>query len=209
MLRGGLTDGPPQPGSAATALSPAGRAPGQDGPLPRAVPSRVMIPELKVSAPVVPLGLDKDGRIAAPPPGNPGLTGWYKDAPTPGEKGTAVVVGHVDNFSGPAVFYGLGGLKKGSTVRVARKDGWTAVFEVYGVRVFDKEDFPAAKVYGSTGRPELRVLTCGGGYSAGAGYTGNVVVFARLAKTVRRGPEPSARQAPGVPRAPLPVLRGA
>ncbi|MFG2226820.1 class F sortase [Streptomyces sp. NPDC048644] len=205
MLRGGLADGPPQPGSAATSLSPADRPPGGAGPLPRSAPSRVVIPDLRVSAPVVPLGLDADGWIEAPPPGSPGLTGWYRDAPTPGERGTAVVVGHVDDFSGPAVFYRLGSLKKGSTVRVARKDGRTAVFEVYGVQVFDKKDFPAATVYGSRGRPELRVLTCGGGYSAGAGYTGNVVVFARLAKTVQDVPGDEGER----DRAALPALRGA
>ncbi|MEV0372156.1 class F sortase [Streptomyces sp. NPDC050636] len=185
LVRNGLSDeadGPPQPGGAVRPVSPAGSRPDAPAPapLPRSAAVRVAIPSIKVSAPVVPLGLDKDGWIAAPPPENPHLAGWYEDAPSPGENGTAVVVGHVDNFSGPAVFYGLGALKKGSTVRVTRKDGRTAVFEVYGIQVFAKKDFPSEQVYGATGRPELRVLTCGGGYSASAGYAANVVVFARM-----------------------------
>ncbi|WP_310723288.1 class F sortase [Streptomyces sp. N2A] len=182
MLRQGLSDapdGPPQPG-AATSVVPGGAAGPAAAPLPRSAPAEVDIPSLAVSAPVLPLGLDKDGWIEAPPDGNPNLAGWYADAPSPGERGTAVLVGHVDTHSGPAVFYGLGRLAKGSTIRVIREDGRTAVFEVYGVQVFDKRDFPARKVYGSTGRPELRVLTCGGPYAAGSGYTGNVVVFARM-----------------------------
>lgn len=188
MVRSGLSDeagGPPQPDAGTTAVSPADRRPGPSAPppLPRSAAARVTIPSIKVSAPVVPVGLDKDGRIEAPPPADPNLAGWYADAPAPGENGTAVVVGHVDNFSGPAVFYGLGALKKGSAVRVTRADGRTAVFEVYGVQVFGKKSFPAERVYGTTGRPELRLLTCGGGYSAGAGYAGNLVVFARLART--------------------------
>ncbi|TJZ49562.1 class F sortase [Streptomyces piniterrae] len=185
LVRNGLSDqaeGPPQPGGGARPISPAESRPDASGPAPltRSAAARVAIPSLKVSAPVVPLGLDKDGWIAAPPPENRNLAGWYADGPAPGENGTAVIVGHVDNVSGPAVFFGLGSLKKGSTIRVTRKDGRAAAFEVYGIQVFAKKDFPSARVYRATGRPELRVLTCGGGYSASAGYTGNVVVFARM-----------------------------
>jgi LPXTG-site transpeptidase (sortase) family protein len=144
------------------------------------VPDRVRIPVIQVDAPVTPVGVDADGWVAAPPPENPNLAGWFKGAVTPGEKGTAVVVGHVDNTSGPAVFYGLGALKKGNHVEIHRQDGRKAVFEVYGVEVFEKNDFPGDRVYGSKGTPELRVITCGGGYTKQTGYQGNVVVFARL-----------------------------
>ncbi|GAA3854333.1 hypothetical protein GCM10022207_16900 [Streptomyces lannensis] len=61
-----------------------------------------------------------------------------------------------------------------------RRDGSTAVFTVYAVQVFQRKDFPDAKVYGPAARPELRVITCGGGYSRRTGYRGNVVVFARF-----------------------------
>ncbi|MEU8681743.1 class F sortase [Streptomyces sp. NPDC048611] len=184
MVRQGLSgeaDGPPQPGAGSALfpgdLPPAGPPP---PPLPRSAPARVAIPSLDVSAALMPLGLDERGGIEAPPAEDPGLAGWYADAPTPGENGTAVIVGHVDSRSGPAVFYGLGALEKGRAIRVTREDGRTAVFEVYGTQVFDKRKFPSRKVYGTTGRPELRVLTCGGAYTAGSGYAGNVVVFARM-----------------------------
>jgi hypothetical protein len=172
--------GPPQPASAAAADS---RVPGtfrSVQALPYAQPDRVRIPAIRVDAPVMPVGLDPDGWVAAPPPEDPNLAGWFTGAVSPGEKGTAVVVGHVDNKQGPAVFYGLGALKKGSRVEVARKDGKTAVFEIYGVEVFAKANFPGDRVYGSKGAPELRVITCGGGFSKQHGYDGNVVVFARL-----------------------------
>ncbi|MET9908320.1 class F sortase [Streptomyces sp. NPDC006476] len=172
--------GPPQPASAAAADS---RVPGtfrSVQALPYAQPDRVRIPAIRVDAPVMPVGLDPDGWVAAPPPEDPNLAGWFTGAVSPGEKGTAVVVGHVDNKQGPAVFYGLGALKKGSRVEVARKDGKTAVFEIYGIEVFAKANFPGDRVYGSKGAPELRVITCGGGFSKQHGYDGNVVVFARL-----------------------------
>ncbi|KPC64032.1 class F sortase [Streptomyces chattanoogensis] len=187
MLRSGLSDeadGPPQPGGgAAPAPAPVRGRPSGPAPLARSAVTRVTIPSLGISAPVVPLGLDKDGWIAAPPARNPRLAGWYAQAPAPGERGTAVIVGHVDTYTGPAVFYRLGTLEKGRTIRVTRKDGRTVVFEIYGIRVFAKDRFPARQVYGATGRPELRLLTCGGGYSASGGYAGNVVVFARMTGT--------------------------
>jgi sortase family protein len=174
--------GPPQPARAAAADSP---VPGATfapvaASLPFSAAERVMIPAIRVDAPVVPVGLDGDGWVAAPPPEDPNLAGWFSGAVSPGEKGTSVIVGHVDNKSGPAVFYGLGSLKKGHHIEVRRQDGTTAVFEIYGVEVFAKDSFPSDRVYGSKGAPELRVITCGGGFSKQNGYDGNVVVFARL-----------------------------
>ncbi|WP_328875332.1 class F sortase [Streptomyces sp. NBC_00287] len=174
--------GPPQPASAAAADS---RVPGSTftnapAPLPYAEPDRVRIPAIRVDAPMMPVGLDAAGWVGAPPPEDPNLAGWFSGAVSPGEKGTAVVVGHVDNQQGPAVFYGLGALQKGNRVEVTRKDGKTTVFEIYGIEVFEKNNFPGDRVYRSKGTAELRVITCGGGFSKQNGYNGNVVVFARL-----------------------------
>jgi sortase (surface protein transpeptidase) len=126
------------------------------------------------------LGLTKTGSLDVPPAGQRNLAGWYEAGTTPGETGTAIVAGHVDNADGPAVFYGLGALKRGGTVEVDRRDGGVAVFTVDAVEVYDAKDFPDEKVYGAASRPELRVITCGGGYSRATGYQGNVVVFAHL-----------------------------
>ncbi|MCL6738215.1 class F sortase [Streptomyces neyagawaensis] len=175
--------GPPQPAQAAAADSrstPHGTFTNVPDPLPYAMVERVRIPSIQVDAPVVPVGLDAQGWVDAPPAEDPNLAGWFTGAPSPGEKGTAVVVGHVDNNQGPAVFYGLGALKKGSRVEVQRGDAKTAVFEIYGIEVFAKNNFPGDRVYGNSGIPELRVITCGGGFSKQNGYDGNVVVFARL-----------------------------
>ncbi|MDL5205166.1 class F sortase [Streptomyces sp. ALI-76-A] len=176
--------GPPQPASAAAAESRAtpGAFERTPDPLPYSMPDRVRIPSIRVDAPVMAVGLDADGWVGAPPPEDPNLAGWFTGAVTPGEKGTAIVVGHVDNKQGPAVFYGLGALKPGHRVEIARQDGKTAVFEIYGIEVFEKDNFPGDRVYGSKGSPELRVITCGGGFSKQNGYDGNVVAFARLAE---------------------------
>ncbi|MGP9020959.1 class F sortase [Streptomyces sp. BR1] len=143
-------------------------------------PVRIRIPAIRVDAPVLPLGLAGDGSLAVPPPGKSDSAGWYKDGTAPGAVGTAVMAGHVDDARGPAVFYALGVLKKGARVEVVRRDRGTAVFTVDAVEVFGNDGFPNRRVYGAVGRPELRVITCGGGFSEASGYRGNVVVFAHL-----------------------------
>ncbi|WP_328877731.1 class F sortase [Streptomyces sp. NBC_00299] len=179
---GEFDEGPPQPASAAAPDTrvPGGLFAGATQPLPYALPDRVRIPGIQVDAPMIPVGLDVDGWVGAPPPEDPNLAGWFTGSVSPGEKGTAVVVGHVDNSQGPAVFYGLGGLQKGNRVEIVRKDGKTAVFEIYGIEVFEKNNFPGDRVYASKGSAELRVITCGGGFSQQNGYDGNVVAFASL-----------------------------
>ncbi|MBZ3905328.1 class F sortase [Streptomyces griseiscabiei] len=175
--------GPPQPASAAAADSgatPHGTFTDVPDPLPYSMVDRVRIPSIRVDAPAMAVGLDAQGWVDAPPARDPNLAGWFTGAVSPGEKGTAVVVGHVDNDQGPAVFYGLGALKKGTEVEIRRADRKTAVFEIYGIEVFEKNNFPGDRVYGNSGIPELRVITCGGGFSKQNGYDGNVVVFARL-----------------------------
>ncbi|MFH8606856.1 class F sortase [Streptomyces sp. NPDC018029] len=172
--------GPPQPASAAAADRAPESGDGAPAPLTFSPAERIRIKGIQVDAPIMQVGLDSEGWVDAPPPGDPNLAGWFTGAVSPGETGTAVVVGHVDNQQGPAVFYGLGSLKKGQRVEVERRDKKTATFEIYGVEVFDKDNFPGERVYGNSGTPELRVITCGGGFSKHAGYDGNVVVFARL-----------------------------
>lgn len=172
---------PPQP-SAAQAADGGGPPAQETGApaLPPSPPTRITIPSIKVDAPLTGLGLTKDGSLEVPPAARRDLAGWYESGTTPGDRGTAIVAGHVDNAEGPSVFYALGALKKGQPVEVRRTDGRTAVFTVDAVEVYDSRAFPDDKVYGAAERPELRVITCGGGYSKKTGYLGNVVVFAHL-----------------------------
>lgn len=154
--------------------------------LPRSPARQLAIPAIMIESPVMGLGLDGKGRLTAPPVDNPRLVGWYQKGPAPGENGTALMVGHRDTRTGPAIFLNLNALKPGDKVDVARSDRRTAVFTVDRVRTYKKEAFPDAEVYGHTGRPELRLLTCGGSFDKKAGYSANVVVFAHLTD-VRQG----------------------
>ncbi|MDT0612513.1 class F sortase [Streptomyces lancefieldiae] len=183
LLVGGAGPGtgtPPQP-SAAQARTGAGqgRAPAAPA-LPPSPPDRIRVPAIGVDAPLTGLGLTPSGSLDVPPAERKNLAGWYEAGTTPGERGTAIVAGHVDNTEGPAVFYRLGALERGATIEVDRRDGGVAVFTVDAVEVYAAKDFPDEKVYGAATRPELRVITCGGDYSRSTGYQGNVVVFAHL-----------------------------
>ncbi|MGK4581057.1 class F sortase [Kitasatospora sp. HPMI-4] len=153
-------------------------------PRPRAVPTRIRIPSIQVDAPVTGLGLDSAGRLQAPPDSRRDLTGWYRDGVTPGQRGTAIVAGHVDTHEGPAVFYRLGTLRKGDQVEITGADGGTGFFVVDAAEVYPKDDFPDEKVYGPARDSQLRLITCGGGFTSSNGYDANVVVFAHLVRSL-------------------------
>ncbi|MEU6369127.1 class F sortase [Streptomyces sp. NPDC046931] len=180
LLRGAAeTHAPPQP-SIAQAVADTGPGRSVASALPPSPPDRIRIPSIRVDAPLMGLGLTRTGSLDVPPARYKNLAGWYEAGTMPGQTGTAIVAGHVDNTEGPAVFYGLGAVRRGGTIEVDRRDGSTAVFTVDAVEVYAARDFPDQKVYGAAPRPELRVITCGGGYSSTTGYQGNVVVFAHL-----------------------------
>ncbi|MFF9085290.1 class F sortase [Streptomyces sp. NPDC014991] len=193
LLDGGTgSHTPPQPTAAEGRPDPRGERLGASALAP-SPPVRIRIPAIRVDAPLTGLALTRSGSLEAPPAGRKNLAGWYEAGTVPGETGTAVVAGHVDNADGPAVFYDLGALKRGAAVEVDRRDGSVAVFTVDAVEVYPARGFPDDKVYGAAPRPELRVITCGGGYSRTTGYQGNVVVFAHLTGS-RHG---SGQAAPG------------
>lgn len=147
-------------------------------------PTRIAIPALDVRARIRPVGLDPDGAIAAPPIRRAHEVGWYRDGPSPGQSGPAVLVGHVDDRDGPAVFHRLAGAAPGTMIEVTRRDRQVATFQVTAVRTYDKSALPAGEVYGDFRQPGLRLITCGGRWEGGeAGYAENVVVFATLIRS--------------------------
>ena len=143
-----------------------------------AIPVRIEIPSVAVRAPIIRLGLNPDRTLEVPT--DYGDTGWWSGGARPGENGPAVIVGHVDSHTGPAVFYRLSELRKGDKVVVVRRDGSRARFTVQGSERFPKDEFPTARVYGRTDRPTLRLITCGGAFDSSTGhYVDNTIVYAR------------------------------
>ncbi|WP_428983161.1 class F sortase [Phytohabitans maris] len=146
-------------------------------------PIRIAIPSIQLRAPVHGVGLADDGTIAVPEATRRHEAGWYDESPTPGQFGPAIIVGHVDSRTGPAVFHDLRRLRPGATIEVTRRDRSVAVFEVNTVERFGKTELPAGRLYADFSRPGLRLITCGGRWVGGeTGYEDNVVVFASLVR---------------------------
>lgn len=142
-------------------------------------PVRIRIPSINVDAPVGPLGLDAAGALEVPTDFD--ATGWYEPGPEPGERGPAVIAGHVDSFRGPAVFFRLNALRDGQDVFVDRADGTTVTFRTRLKESYLKNSFPTEKVYTSTPNAQLRLITCGGQFDEAARrYLGNIVVYADM-----------------------------
>ena len=153
------------------------RPPARTVPRKVAPPRWIRIPAIGVSAPVIPLGLNKDHTIEVPKDFSD--TGWYRPGPDPGEQGPAVIVGHVDSQTGPAVFYRLRELKRGNRILIRRADGTTVRFRVNGLERWPKAEFPTRRVYGRTRGPVLRLVTCSGAFDSSSGhYVDNTIVFA-------------------------------
>ncbi|MFV2114475.1 class F sortase [Micromonospora sp. LOL_025] len=166
---------PPRPGAADAPVPTRSALP----PLHRAEPVDVRIPAIGVRARIVPVGADADGHLEVPPLDRPTLAGWYRHGVSPGETGNAVIVGHVDSAAGPAVFFDLGRLRPGDTVRITRADASVATFAVDAVGSYPKDRFPTDLVYGPSDATGLRLITCGGRFDRDSGnYVDNVVVLA-------------------------------
>lgn len=146
----------------------------------RVAPMRLSIPALSIETTFVPpLGLEADQTVMVPDSYT--QVGWYKHGATPGEVGSAVVLGHVDSLDGQAVFYSLGQLLPGDDIEIMREDGRVAVFTVTELRRFSQDDFPTEMIYGATDMPTLRLVTCSGSFDRGEQrYSHNLVVFAEL-----------------------------
>ena len=142
-------------------------------------PVWVSVPAIGIRTSLVNLGLNRNGTLQVP--ASTAVAGWFTGSPRPGMVGSAVIAGHVDSRAGPGIFFWLRTLRPGDRVYVGRADGTMAVFTVTRVRMYAKDQFPTAAVYGPVPDAELRLITCGGVFDRSLGsYLSNVVVFARL-----------------------------
>jgi LPXTG-site transpeptidase (sortase) family protein len=112
--------------------------------------------------------------------------GWYSFTAVPGAAGNAVIVGHVDTYIGPAVFYNLYRLRPGDPVYVDA-GGTRRRFHVTSVREMLKPSFPVNQVFGSTKRHMLWLITCGGAFDDETRhYLDNIIVSATLDPPTRK-----------------------
>jgi len=178
LARPAATPHASQPGAGNTTPAPPAGAPV----VARSVPVWLRIPAIGVSTSLSTLGLNPDKTVEVPT--NYQEPGWYRLGPTPGQVGSAVILGHVDDKKGPAVFYRLRTLKAGDKVDVSLANGVIAHFVVKTVETYPKDTFPAQLVYTSHGYGALQLVTCGGTFDAATGhYKSNIVAYTTLTST--------------------------
>lgn len=142
----------------------------------RSLPVHLEIARLGISVGLGSLGLNADGSVQVP--SDFAVPGWFRGGVTPGQQGSAVILGHVDSKAGPAVFYRLGDVRPGEHIVVSLADGVNVEFTVIGLRMYAKDDFPGRDVYGARAYAALQLVTCGGVFDATSGhYLSNLVVY--------------------------------
>ncbi|MDI3234471.1 class F sortase [Exiguobacterium antarcticum] len=143
------------------------------------LPKTLTIDKIDVKTNVEQVGLDKEGAMGTPK--NEQQVGWYKFGPRPGDVGNAVIDGHTDTKTGPAVFNRLDDLKKGDTIKIKDESGRTLVFRVKKLVEYGHLDAPLEKIFGASDQRNLNLITCIGVYDENEGtYDNRLVVFTEL-----------------------------
>lgn len=148
--------------------------------LQASTPHRVRIPRLGIDAMVEQVGLDSDGAMDVPKSYE--TVGWYKLGPRPGMRGNAVIAGHLDSKTGPAVFWRLRELRPGDSILVIGADGVEHRFTVRVMENYPYNNAPLERIFGSTDQISLNLITCGGIFDRGSqNYDKRLVVYTTLA----------------------------
>jgi LPXTG-site transpeptidase (sortase) family protein len=144
-------------------------------------PVRLVIPKIKVNAPVQHIGITQQNSMETP--NNATDVGWLKIGTKPGEKGSTVIDGHFDNeMGGKGVFNDLHQLTKGDRVLIKTDKGETFTYIVNSLKVYD-EGTKAPEIFSKNDGKYLSLITCDGIWNETTkSYTQRLVVFAALAK---------------------------
>ncbi|MBI2630962.1 class F sortase [Candidatus Nomurabacteria bacterium] len=123
-------------------------------------PAVLSIPAIKVRAKVEQVGITSKGNMATPRIFR--NVGWYKYGAIPGDLGSAVIAGHVDNGLGlGAVFSRLSELKQGDDIYITTDENKTLHFIIAGSEVYDF-NAKAPEIFRGKDGKILRLITCTG-----------------------------------------------
>lgn len=143
---------------------------------PSALPLRLKIPSINVDAAVERVGLTSKGAMDVPKDRN--NIAWFDPGTRPGDKGSAVVAGHLDWKNGQkAVFENLNKLRPGDFLYVETDSGQSVSFAVRESRVYDLEA-DTDEIFSSDDGAHLNLITCDGSWDKSQNsYTKRLVVF--------------------------------
>lgn len=143
------------------------------------LPVELQIPSIGVDASVQYVGTTSDGSMDIP--SNFTDVAWYSPGYLPGEPGNAVFDGHVSSTADAAVFFNLQDLSDGANVWVTGVDGTVLQFQVTDVEMYPLDDTPIDTIFGSTGWPQVALITCGGDWNPDVHlFDERTVVYASL-----------------------------
>lgn len=144
--------------------------------------ARLIIPVIGVNAPIETVGKTIDGRMDVPTKNQWNGVGWYKDGPTPGDAGSAVIDGHLDRpGGGPAVFWRLKDLHVGDVVSLKDNVGHLLRFKVMQVANYAPESAPLDQIFGKNDGTFLNLITCAGVWIPTENQTSQrLVVFTKM-----------------------------
>ena len=142
------------------------------------LPVRLIIPVINVNAAIEYVGVTPKGAMEVP--GNSVDVGWFKLGPRPGEKGSAVIAGHLDGENGEAgVFINLYKLKAGDKLYTEDNKGISVAFVVRESRTYNPGY--AEEVFSSSGSAHLNLITCDGVWDGvKKSYSKRLVIFADI-----------------------------
>jgi len=153
----------------------------------KATPSRLLIPAIGINAAVEEVGILTNGAFAgdmATPAQSPWEhVGWYAAGPRPGERGSAVIDGHLDDQNGsPAVFWNLRKLHADNEVQVVMSNGKKLTFRVTRIAYYPPQAAPLQDIFGNSGGIYLNLITCAGDWIPSQHQTTlRLVVYTALA----------------------------
>ncbi|RKD69432.1 LPXTG-site transpeptidase (sortase) family protein [Sinobaca qinghaiensis] len=143
------------------------------------VPTGLSIPSIDVSAELEPKGVLDNGQMGVP--STEDGVAWFEPGAKPGEKGNAVMAGHVDSRTGPAVFYDLDKLDAGDEIEVTDEKGEVLTFEVKRAVSYDRTDAPIEDIFGPSNTRSLNLITCTGTFDQAEGtHDQRLVVYTEL-----------------------------
>lgn len=142
------------------------------------LPRVLYIDKLKITARILPMGVNTDGNIQAPV--NTNDSGWYTGSVKPGELGAMFIDGHASGASREGLFGSLDTLVIGDTLQVEKGDGSRLKYRVVHTETIDLANVDmrqALQVYGGAARG-LNLMTCSGTWiSGGKTLSKRVLVF--------------------------------
>ncbi len=125
-------------------------------------PISLSIPKISVDTKIQEVGITQKGNMATP--NNFMDVGWYKFGTVPGDIGSAVIAGHVNNELGlSAVFSKLGELKEGDDIYVTMEKDKQLHFKVTKSKTYDF-DASGEEVFSEDDAKLLKLVTCTGSW---------------------------------------------